>query len=90
MGVDCCELDAAAAPQGLDLGDILYAPNVLTDAQVRAHIWMYDVLLICNPDSFCTRSQPVSLVAAGPRGHPVRAKHTDRCAGKSINVCLAA
>jgi beta-fructofuranosidase len=30
------ELQPAAAPQRLDLGDILYAPNVLTDAQVRA------------------------------------------------------
>jgi hypothetical protein len=30
------ELDAAAPPQRLDLGDILYAPNVLTDEQVRA------------------------------------------------------
>jgi hypothetical protein len=27
---------AAAGPQRLDLGDILYAPNILTDDQVRA------------------------------------------------------
>jgi beta-fructofuranosidase len=38
------ELDAAVPPQRLDLGDVLYAPNVLTDAQVRAFmcVWQPD------------------------------------------------
>jgi hypothetical protein len=29
------DLDAADGPHALDLGDVLYAPNLLEDAQVR-------------------------------------------------------
>ncbi|WIA38806.1 hypothetical protein OEZ86_002088 [Tetradesmus obliquus] len=35
------ELAAAAGPQRLDLGDILYAPNVLTDDQGRTVLWAW-------------------------------------------------
>jgi hypothetical protein len=38
------DLDAADGPHALDLGDVLYAPNLLEDAQVRG-------VVICSKDN---------------------------------------
>ncbi|KAF6262321.1 glycosyl hydrolase [Scenedesmus sp. NREL 46B-D3] len=35
------DMAAASAPQRLDLGDILYAPNILTDDQGRTVLWAW-------------------------------------------------